>query len=108
MQRGKIAKQSKEIAHKALAFMKAKQGITTNLEVITKLECDFLIAFLHGTEYRKDDKLEELEELKSKLDPDPLPEDIPYERAVKEVVAVIDLVKKELPLEDLLVSMGKM
>lgn len=94
MQRGKMEKQSKGVAFKALEYLKAKKGITTNTDIAIKVICDFMLDVLEDR-YNKEAKLEELKSLKDKLDPRPLPEDKPYGIVLNGIDKAIELVKED-------------
>lgn len=93
MQRGRMEKQSKGVALKALEYLKAKKGITTNTDIAIQVICNFMIDYLEGS-YNKEAKLEELESLKAKLDPEPFPEDKPYKIALYGIDEAIRLVNE--------------
>ena len=94
MQRGRMEKQSKSVALKALEYLKSKKGVTTNTDVAIKVICNFLIDILEDS-YNKEAKLEELKDLKAKLDLDPLPEDKPYNVTLEGIDKAIELVNAD-------------
>lgn len=98
MQRCRIEKQSKDVTLKALEYLKAKKGITTNTDIAVQLICDFMLNMLEGG-YKKEEKLAELSELKDRLDPNPLPEDKPYETVLNGIDKAISLVKEDMDPE---------
>ena len=46
MQRGKMEKQSRAVALKALEYLKAKKGITTNTDIAIQIIGKFLVSAL--------------------------------------------------------------
>lgn len=93
MQKGRMEKQSKGVALKALEYLKAKKGITTNTDIAIQVIGNFMLDILEGG-YKKEAKLEELKSLKVKLDPEPLPEDKPYKTALIGINKAIELVNE--------------
>lgn len=98
MQRGKLEKRTKELADKALAYLKEKKGATSNRDIQVKAFCDSFSPFFHTDICTDEVKLEILETLKTcrnEADPDPLADDLTYAELLQMIDTAIALVENE-------------